>query len=873
MTPSTVIKYIPSSLKTHLLDKIVETIAEQAEKFNPDIAKHIRKLSSKAAFQESCEKALESGVKRFVDEYLQQDEDIVIAIQNDSTFWESKLVQEALIALIKRPGAYLVDEHEMITQHFEDVLPQRINRERVDKAIIYFLRCLAEELWTLPGAKEIRDIYSLQFQRISAEAAREQVALSRKQLQTMAMLGEEVQRALVQFTEVAEQHFLTSGTISDELPLPRPYQNLIAKNYTNFVGREEEINKLLRFLSPDYGLNIITIDGIGGVGKTSLVLEVAYQCLEASKEENMEKSTNTPTFDAIIFTSAKQDALTAGGILPRHQAQRTLQGIFQEISRTLDRSDILRTLPEEQSQRVRDSLARQKTLLIVDNLETIEDKQGILSFLYELPANVKVVITTRERQSITPIRLTELPKLQGLQLIKQNADEMCIELTEDQATALYEATGGIPVAIVYAIGQIASGYTVQTVLERVKSAVGDVARFCFQGSVEPLRETPAHHLLMAIAMFPKNPVRDAVATVAGHEADPIILEEGLVKLQRLSLVTQVEERYSLLPLTREYALAELATHKNFEKEARKRWVEWYKSFVQEYGKYTWQEEWHIQYDKLEHEWENIQEVLAWCAEQERYMIFRNLWGMVERFTDLYGYWNDRLTWSDWLLQASERRGDLATLMDRLSDKGWMLQEMGQLEEATSCYDRAWKLREHNKDVETSLKLLKGIADNRIRRNLYDEALEWVNRLEQKVNNLPIAEEREHEEISVIFRRARIFHKTGNYDLAEELFQLVRNKSQLMGWQRSVIFSQMSLANINTAKGNFDQAESLLQTGLPEAIRNKDKRGIVFYKRSLARLAQKRGNIEEMRHWAHEAGDDFDRLGMFSYADEMRELLK
>ena len=865
--------WVPSQLKDQLKNKIIEAIAEQAEKLDPGIAKTIRKLSTNAAFYEAYQKAVESGLKRFEDEYTQQDEDIVATMQRDPGFWQSPTVQRTLLRLISRPGAYLAEEREQLAERFEDVFPQQTNRDRVDKAITYLLRCIAEELWTLPGAKEIRDAYSFQFQRISAETAREQLALHRKQLEATALLGESVQRALLQLTDAVEQKLLPAAA-AGELPPVRPYQNLIPKNYAEFIGREEEMRKLMRFLSPEYGLNIITVDGIGGVGKTSLALEAAYRCLQASREQfpsSEGSGVGLPTFDAIIFTSAKQDALTAGGILPRHQAQRTLRDIFQEISRTLDRPDIIRATPEEQPKRVRDNLARQQTLLIVDNLETIEDKQGILAFLYELPANVKVVITTRERQSIAPIRLTELPEPQGLQLIRQKAEEMSVTLNAAQAKDLYRVTGGIPAAIIYAVGQIATGYTVQTVIERIRSATSDVARFCFQGSVEPLRGTPAHHLLMAIAIFPKNPVREALATVAGYAADPITIEEGLVRLQRLSLVTQVEERYSLLPLTREYALAELAAYPDFEKEARERWIGWYLQFVQKYGGYEYKE-WHIQYDRLDEEWENIQELLSWCTKQEQYANFKNLWNEMTRFTDLYGYWDARLMWIDWLIQASEKRGELSVLVEQLTAKGGTFLRMGQLDKALPVLQEAWNLRRYSNDLKDIIRIAYSIAETLSSQAKYNEVPQWLEQSQSLANNLSLEEERKRYTLYILYRHARFSFLHGNYKQAEEQVKQLIQESHLIDWQRGVVFAQVLLANIKIALRELDQAQHLLETWFPVVTRNKDKQGIAIYKRGFVRLSQACGNYDEMRRWAKEALDDFERLGMIPDADEMRVLL-
>ncbi|MEO0934171.1 MAG: hypothetical protein AAFY21_10590, partial [Cyanobacteria bacterium J06641_2] len=41
---------------------------------------------------------------------------------------------------------------------------------------------------------------------------------------------------------------------------------------------------------------------------------------------------------------------------------------------------------------------------------SIEDKEDVLPFLYDLPPTVKVIITTREQTLFVPIRLDSLPK-------------------------------------------------------------------------------------------------------------------------------------------------------------------------------------------------------------------------------------------------------------------------------------------------------------------------------------------------------------------------------------------------------------------------------------------------------------------------------
>jgi tetratricopeptide (TPR) repeat protein len=653
--------------------------------------------------------------------------------------------------------------------------------------------------------------------------------------------------------------------------------NLPTPGHTTFIGRQKEIADLLKLISPEYAANLISVDGIGGVGKTALALEVTYRCLQTSTGEVHDRQVHM--FDAILFVTAKQQYLTFNGLLSGAMAHRTLHDLFREVALVMDRYEIMQTSLQDQPSRVRDALSRQRTLLIVDNLETMEDKQEIMAFLFRLPPQVKVVITIRERTLYAPIRLEELEAEEALHLIEKEAQEKGLSLSWEQALKLYHGLGGIPAALVYAIGQIASGYSVATVLDRVRSASGDVARFCFEGSIAPLRGKVPHTLLTALALFPQQPIREAIAHTAGLLTDPLAVEDGLAQLQRLSLVSLQDGRYRMLPLTCEYALAELAANPSFEREARARWIEWYMKLSEEYGGKDWRE-WHIQFDRVEAEWENLLAVFDWCAEHERYEELRAFWqpgqggtGGVHEVAHIYGYWNDRLTWARWLLQAAERRGDWSTAVRAMLDIGFTITLMGRLEEADELLSRAWNLREHTTAV-VQVNIAQEIADLRNNQRQFTEAFLWLDRANYLLQTTQIDEpERTRRKSTGLYYYSIACYRQQNYELAEMTLREMIECSQSIHWQRAAIYAQNLLADTAIALNQLDEAEDLLQTGLPVAERNKDKRRTASYKRSYAYLRQKQGNIDEARYYADAAYDGFERLGMQLEAEEMRTLLQ
>src|SRR5215216_557405 len=166
-----------------------------------------------------------------------------------------------------------------------------------------------------------------------------------------------------------------------------PRHNLPPRDYEQFVGRQKELVEVRRLLQPypKSRAYVITIDGIGGIGKSALALETAY-----TFRDQYASLPEAERLDAIVWVSAKRSYLTADGILERHQAFRTLGDLYAAIAQVLDYPAITRAKAEEQRAIVERVLAEQRTLLILDNLETVDDEE-LLIFLRLLPDPTKAI--------------------------------------------------------------------------------------------------------------------------------------------------------------------------------------------------------------------------------------------------------------------------------------------------------------------------------------------------------------------------------------------------------------------------------------------------------------------------------------------------
>jgi hypothetical protein len=335
--------------------------------------------------------------------------------------------------------------------------------------------------------------------------------------------------------------------------------NLPQPDYINFVGRKEELEQIRKLLNPQDRIWTIVIDGIGGIGKSALALEIAHRY-----KDEYEFIPEEERFEAIIWVSAKTSSLTAEGIKTRYQVTNTISEIYKEIFVVLETNNIslsnIQSI-EDQNLLVRKALSKQRTLLIIDNFETIDDER-VTSFIRELPSPTKSIVTTRHRIDIAdPIRLSTMTHKDGINLIKQECKKKDVQLKEYQAELLYKRTAGVPLAVVWSIAQISyHGFGIDKVLKRLGDAKGDIARFCFESGIQQIIQEPAYKILVCIALSTRDLDREAIGYIS--DISDLDRDEGLVTLERLSLVNKKNSKhmkasyFSVLSLVKEYIFYE-----------------------------------------------------------------------------------------------------------------------------------------------------------------------------------------------------------------------------------------------------------------------------------------------------------------------------
>jgi hypothetical protein len=850
------LSFIPDSLKQAMVDGLVNFLANQADKLSDGtLGARLRGLASDGALRKSMEQALQRATARFEREYADTDEDLVAAIKADKSFWVQAEVRQAIIELVARPGGWGEAEREAVLAHFAAVLPERRNRERVDRAVTQLLRCVAEEIWAIPAAKEIREIYTLQLQRHSAETLARQVELAEQRLQTSQADTNELRAAVLALLGQQRQQLLLAPPAPLAPPSVRPQHNLPPDDGAPFVGREAERARLRQLLSPADRAWQVLLLGIGGAGKSALARAIGH--------EYRERYANLPErerFEAIIWVSAKEQTLTASGTAPAAPDGlifHTLDDIYATIAQVLERADLAQASAGERDRLAQQVLAAQRTLLIVDNFESVRDPR-VAAFLRTLPPPTKALITSREwLDAATVIRLGGLTDQDALEFLHAATAQHGITLDSTQAQQLVNAAGGLPLPLRLAVARLQSGERPAAVRRWLANATGDLPAYCVQSQSELARARVAHAwpLLVACSCFDREAgaAPTTLATVAGlDEAD---CDAGLAQLLRLSLVQPLDnERIGLLPLVERYI--EGATSPAERTASSERWLTWLLNWSRLVAAPL---DLRIDLvDQVREEYPNLRLGIAWCREQSRHAELLQLVKGGWFYAELSGRFDELRTMIEVAHQAAEALDSPADTAFTLRQMAWLRRLQGQAIAPTLAQlDQAETLAQAAGDDGLLADIWYISAD-------LDEQRGDLEAAEGRARQmLALAERQDDDRIRALgaYRLAKFALRRGNPAEAHGWIDAADAAAERIGWrrQRAWIAYRRSVTCIATR--DFVRAEATLSACLAEAQQWDERRLQAYALQRLVEVYGATGRRGLALHTAEDVRERFARLGI------------
>ncbi|CUR60493.1 hypothetical protein NOCA1210132 [metagenome] len=240
---------------------------------------------------------------------------------------------------------------------------------------------------------------------------------------------------------------LTHGTGASRVPRPA----------TPTVGRERDAAEVLALLGEH---RLVTLLGIGGVGKTRLAAEVAHGWAEATGQRTC----------YVDLTKIADPGLVA-------------ELTVSELGvRAGDNANVVQMLEE--------ALQRQTLLLVLDNFEHVADAADLVSRMLQWSADIRVLVTSRARLRVAGERVHEVHPLtldpghgthglaDALVLFDQVATavdpDFDLATHVDDVAAICRAVDGLPLAIEIAGGHLRT-LSPSLLRERLTSRLGSAA--------------------------------------------------------------------------------------------------------------------------------------------------------------------------------------------------------------------------------------------------------------------------------------------------------------------------------------------------------------------------------------------------------------
>jgi NB-ARC domain len=625
--------------------------------------------------------------------------------------------------------------------------------------------------------------------------------------------------------------------------------NLPGPTYSAYVERPRVEHAVAAGL--ESRLPILALEGPGGAGKSAVARELAGRLLADGGRG----------YEAIVWVSDRAQP-----------GSTTLAKLLGTIARLLDYRE-----EREEGDELRSLLWQHPILLVLDNFETVRDRQ-VGEWLTCLPERSKAIVTARVGglpAALDPY--THKVRVDGLEtsdafvrqcLERLQLDDVAPDVIED----VLAITGANPKAIELAFGYLKSSPAEHAVdVNGLRRASARLFAELVQWNFD-LLDCQERWLLLATEFHPYGATLDdltAVAGIAPGEAAASLerlLDSGLLDKERAGDPGAEVEEDLLLPhpVGRDFIARRLEEEASFRLAARRRWLERQAALACEIGFCPDDVE---RLRKLDRP--GARETLVYAADVAFAAGMDEIAIAIARDARYYfyvrGYWmpDRRSTNVTWAL-AAHRLGDAREEYDALTYQANIMSKQGLPEAVEQLIPRLQELERTAEIPEASR-----------RRSRHAEALYFLARREYAKAEAIWAEhlaviDRAHEDYSPAARwMAVCLQRDGRPDEARRLAMHAREHALEFGLRRAQVATTLQLTELDLADDHLaavDQALRELQPLIAEVDDSSYTADFAFYK---GVAAARSGDATIGRLHLHDALERYLRLGRRRRAEEAR----
>ncbi len=626
---------------------------------------------------------------------------------------------------------------------------------------------------------------------------------------------------------------------------------------TNILGRDKEIQHVKDLLKEK---RLITLMGPGGIGKTRLVLQVAYEVLDHYPQ-------------GVYFVPL---ALI-------HSPDLIVSAIAEQVRFTFYGQD-------EPALQLINYLREKRMLLVLDNFEHIIQAAETIARILEYAPYLKILVTSRERlnlqgESILEVKGMAVPKKRdsqpleiysGVQLFLMYARQMQpdFRLTEDNkadVARICQLLEGMPLGI-----ELAATWVRTLSCQEIAAEIEQNIDFL----VTQLRDIPDRHrslravfehswnlltdqerdVLQRISVFPGGFRREAAQVVAKAS-----LADLSSFVNKSLLYKNESNRYRMHEVLLKYAAEKLDQSLEEKQNTLDRYCSFYASYLKQKQENLGGKNQKNTLEGIQEELNNIRLVWEISVRDQQMNRIDQAMDSLFSFYEIRGLYHEGLDSSrkaaemvrSELKQSQQTMPFYEILLGKLlSWQGAFSIYLTQQKKAKQLFDRAYELlsRREEKSALAFLYWRLGI-------------------LEDGLSNFP-AEHRACSDSLALYRECGDDHgaatalnqlgvatyRLGDYPQAKAIFQEFLDISQQIEDRRGISIAMINLGIIASEIGDLDEATQQYQSGLNICIELGDKMGTAILLNNLGDAALIQNQLEKAQQYLEESSSIYTELG-------------